>query len=88
MISDVRKAQYFYMEANISHLDKQVMLKQHYFKTAPIDLNGNLDHELHFINQNDYLYYLDDAGHGYLGYVLYLISKKENKIIVYTNYAD
>lgn len=88
MISDVRESQYFYMVADITPADKKNILRQHYFKPAPINLNGNLDAKLHFLKQNDYLYYLEDFGHGYLGYVLYLVSKREDKIIVYTNYAD
>lgn len=88
VVSDTREAHYFYIVAKISPTDKQILLKQHYYKSAPINLNGNIDHNLYFINENDYLYYLEDSGHGYLGYVLYLISKTDNQVIVYTNYAD
>lgn len=88
LTSDVRKDHFFYMIARISSTDKQIMLNKHYFKSPPVNLKGNLSYELHSINENDYLYYLEDVGHGYLGYVLYFISKTDNTLIVYTSYAD
>lgn len=88
MISDIRNARYQYIIARVSPSDKHMMLKQHRYITPPVNLKGNLSYELHSINENDYVYYLEDAGHGYLGYVLYLVSNIDNKVIIYTNYAD
>ena len=88
LTSHVRKERYFYMIAKISPADKKMMLKKHYFKSPPVDLKGNFSYELPNVKEDDYLYYLDDTGNGYLGYVLYLISKKDNQLIMYTHYAD
>jgi hypothetical protein len=79
---------YCYIEALISKEDKQKILNRYKFSPLPIKWNGNVISEYYPKNENNYLYYLDDKGHGQYAYVLYFVSKTTNTLIVYQNFGD
>lgn len=77
-----------YIKTIIGNTDKKRMLAKYNFKPTPITVNGLLPCKHLPKNQSDYLYYLEDSGHGYLAYVLYMVSKKDNILIVYQEFGD
>jgi hypothetical protein len=89
VIADVREDRYFCMTTHVSRAEKRKFLDSHNFRSPPVDLRGNIDAiKLHHIKVDNYVYYLEDVGHGYLGYALYLVSNTDDTVIMYINYAD
>ena len=88
VITHVDDNRYFYITAKISDKDKQKMLNMHYYLPTPVKINGNVESNYKPVDENNYLYYLEDSGHGYLGYALYFVSKVNNTVTLYISYAD
>jgi hypothetical protein len=77
-----------YIETIISSADKQRVLNKFHFKPTPVDFEGNMTAEHLPKNVTDFLYCLDDKNKGLYAYNLYLVSKKDNTLIVYQCFGD
>jgi hypothetical protein len=77
-----------FIETIISSQDRQKMLDKFKFVNTPINLNGNAQCNYVPKNESDYLYLLDDKGHGLYAYNLYMLSKTNNTFIVYQQLGD
>lgn len=88
VISNIREHEYTYMITKVSAKDKQKILSNHYYLPLPVDIRGNLTCYFKPDPEKNYVYYLDNVGHGYLGYVIYFVSKVDNTVMLYRSYAD
>lgn len=86
--ANFRKENYSVFETIISDNDKRRIMRKFRFESFPIKPNGKVRCNYIPANENDFLYFMDDKGHGVYGYVLYFISKKGNTFIAYENFDD
>jgi hypothetical protein len=88
VISRVHDNHHCYVKALVSPKDKQLLLNKHYYESFPLNLRGNVQCDYEFSKGESFQYYLEDKGHGFLAYVLYLVSKNDNTVILYQNFGD
>ena len=86
--SSVHKDHYCYIKTLIHEEDKKKILNKFKFELFPINWKGNVVSDFIPKDENDFLYFLDDKGHGMYGYVLYFMSKRDNTLIVYQFFGD